>query len=97
MLLPVHDRGTLADPKPWWYRQRNKRLWKITPTIEELERAISLPNESAALDFLSAALTPARRVNYRTLERRSHCLNAACILLTVQLVLWLVILFVNRR
>src|SRR5262245_30356991 len=98
VLWPVHDRGPMpADPRNPGPRFRGgqERRWKVTPSARELEDATALGSEQAMLDAIVVSLTPARRVNYRTLEERSLIFVAAVVLLALQVVTWSVALLVN--
>jgi hypothetical protein len=98
VLWPASDRGKLADPDlPRWRWQRRHRHWKLNLTARELMQVTARPTESEILDGMVDLLTPARRVNYRTLERRSWMFNSACILLVAQLGIWTSILLYNGR
>jgi hypothetical protein len=47
------------------------------------------------LDAIVALMTPARRVNYRTLEERSRAFNAAVLLLVLQVAAWSAVLLAS--
>jgi hypothetical protein len=91
VLLPVHDRGPMpADPRNPGRRvgRSRARRWKVTPSISELKEATAHGSEPAILDAIVVCLAPARRLNYRTLEKRSRALLAAAGLLLLQVCVW---------
>ena len=95
VIWPVHDKGKL-DPeiKRPLLRRGRRRTWKVTLGRKEMERLPWDVGEAAVLEAMVAALDPARRVNYRTLEVRSRAFTWACVLLPMQILFWvLVILF----
>lgn len=83
VLWPVRDRGTLGGGA------NSTRRWKATLTFAEVEEATrSSTSEAGMLDALVARLEPAWAVNYATIARRSRVLNAAAVLLVVQVGAW---------
>jgi hypothetical protein len=91
VLSPVRDRGPMpADPRNPGRRfgRGRARRWKVTPSAREVREATSSHSERGILDGIVASLTPARRLNYRTLEERSLAFNAAVLLLVLQVAAW---------
>ncbi len=83
VLWTVRDKGRMPEdpdePPP------GAREWKVTVGSGRLLRLV---REGSDPGELLPELRLARRVNYRTLERRSKRFVVACCLLVVQVVLW---------
>jgi hypothetical protein len=98
VLSPVRDRGTMPDDPRNPGRRFGRgaaRRWKVTPRADEVKKATSGDSERAMLDAIVALMTPARRLNYRTLEERSLAFNWAVLLLVLQVVAWSVVLLAS--
>jgi hypothetical protein len=94
VLAPAPDRSR----RSWLLAGRRRpRRWKVTLSAGELERATSGGTEETALQNIIDLLTPARKVNYQTLERRTFAFNVACVALVVQIGFWAIALLVYRR
>ena len=86
VLWKVRDEGAMPEEKG---RQRTltggRRNWKVTiPGYRITQLNAGSISESDVLDELRIA----RRVNFRTLKKRSRVFVAACVLLLLQLILW---------
>ncbi len=77
------------------FKRGAARRWKVTPRADELRKATRSESERAMLDAIVALMTPARRVNYRTLEERSRAFNAAVLLLVLQVAAWSAVLLAS--
>jgi hypothetical protein len=84
VLWRVSDEGKLpADPDA--ERASGTRGWKVTVSWKELEDLVASANDPSVL---LEDLALARRVNYRTLKRRSKLFVLASSLLVVQFTAW---------
>lgn len=86
VLWPVRDRGSLPGGEVG--AGERPRRWKVTLTFEEVLAATDHGSEPEMLDALVALMRPASTANYDAIAARSRLLNAAAVLLVLQVGAW---------
>jgi hypothetical protein len=91
----VHDAGAVVDPRTWsdyprWPSGDRPRRWRVTFQLKELtdfhERLDDQDAKKTVTDFELA-----RKTNWATINRRTNFLEAACVLMPIQIALWAVL------
>jgi hypothetical protein len=90
VLWRVRDSGALPTEDAHGKLSRGGRNWQVTISGPRLRR-IASGNEN--MGDLIDVLALSRRVNFRTLKRRSAWFLVACGLLLLELLLWAAVLF----
>jgi hypothetical protein len=82
VLWPVSDKRN-AD---------GNRAWKVTLDLDDVD---DLRAGKMGVDGLFTAFRAARINNYKTINTRSKCFTASCLLLTLQILLWSLLILEN--
>jgi len=102
VLWPVHDEDDLpkdGERLPRWNRwprpePNRRREWQLTIPRRSVR---DLRGNATITDALLDELDLARYANYVTIERRSKAFGWACLILGIQLVLWVTVLLNEPR
>jgi hypothetical protein len=92
ILWSVRDTGDLVDPGQWpkrplWRSGERPRRWRVTFELQDVVAFVE-STDAARAERVAEMFELARKVNYLTIARRSKLLEAAGVLLAVQIGLW---------
>jgi hypothetical protein len=92
IIWSVRDAGDLVDPSQWatrsrWPSPKRPRRWRVTFELQDVIAFVESA-DAARAERVAEVFELARKVNYRTIARRSKFLEAAGVLLAAQIGLW---------
>ncbi len=98
-LWSVHDAGTVVDPATWsdyprWPSGDRPRRWCVTFDLQIVTDFYEKLADRGAYDATVTDFNLARATNWATINRRTDFLEAACVLLPIQITLWAVLALV---